>query len=404
MTIPVSQKFLLNQLSSTGPFFDSAKIIKRANTKYAQALSWIESELGMQNNPLRPTEVLRNCSWKSQAFLLRLSSVRAKIDEIASFLNNQKNSNKNRDNLIVMVEQLSKPFRSYQHVMELGLSNKTLVLAGFDFDNPLTAPFPFVTSAWNSKENSQESNDKYCERMEVKMLFERYMSKDAGAEKCVLRDMPHSIIERIEDCLEFLQEVSPKLLHEVSLNVRHIAMIDFERWPQMGNNEYREIGQSISSHLVPGCCFFSTHSLRSREKLIEALYHEALHKKLSNILMIEPVLCEEYDTETAPRFFSFWNRDTNWNRQNWEFDRALYAFHVYAHLLVFYGAILERPSLNFPRAFAEQQRSLAIERAMALGDWLCSNSNTVLQDRGLVFIESLRQIIKNSIEQHPNPH
>jgi hypothetical protein len=397
VTNPASQSFLLDQMSSAGPFFDSALIAKRASTVYGNALSWIETELGVENDPNSPTNILRQCPWEIRTFLLRLCDFRAKIDEIARVLNSSMSTATKMSISSQVLKDLVKPFLIYAEEKSRIFTELTSSKIGFDVGVELTSPFPFITSAWSPAErNDSRVEQGYCEINEVEVLFNKHMAKDAGVEKCVLRKMPLEIIERIEICLEFLQEISPKLLHEVSFNVRHIAMIDFERWPSMSEQEYREIGQSISSHLVPSCYFFSHHSLHSREKLIEAIYHEALHKKLSNILVAEPILHEGYDAASAPRFFSYWNRDTNWNGRNWEFDRALYAFHVYVHLLVFYGAILERSDIYFPEAIARRQRKLSIERATALGNWLAFVSHNMLQARGHEFLSSLNGIIKQS--------
>ena len=149
----------------------------------------------------------------------------------------------------------------------------------------------------------------------------------------------------------------------------------------MEDGEYREIGQSVSSHEVPSSTFFSGYVLASLPLLAESLYHEALHKKLSNTIVAGDILRDGYDTHTSKRFHSYWNRDFSWNSNQWELDRALYAYHVYVHLLVYYsllsraGAVEElAPISDLSSAFVEQRCGEAHERALALRGWLYDNS------------------------------
>lgn len=391
MTGPATQLDLLDYLSSAGPFYDSTIIAKRSNSNYASALSWIEKELDLAHSESRPTKLLMTMPWEAQAFLLRLSIIRATIDEIATAINTE-SSWGNDSELVAKATTITNIFQLFA---QAGGDAAKLERFGFDTKKQVTEPFPFLTSVWSKPSNTEQ----FSESLAVEELFMRHMSKESGVEKCVPREMPDYLVRRVEDCLGFLQSISEKLLHDISLNVRHLVMIDYERWPTMSDSEYREIGQSISSHLVPSCCFFSWHSLGKSEKLIEAIYHEALHKKLSNILVSTPILKDDYSTDEAPKFFSYWNRDTLWNPRHWEFDRALYAFHVYAHLVVFYGALLERTTNSeFPQEFAISQRGISVERAQALGDWLALNAEKCLTEKGVELIASLRNAVERSIE------
>ncbi len=370
--------------------FDSTLIAKRSNSKYANALLWIESELELPDHVDRPTSLLSSVSWQGQAFLLKLSIVRAFIDEIASIINSETVG----DARTQLLEQLAKITTIFQAYISANGDISRLAELGFDMQYPLTEPFPFVTSAWCKPSYSLPFN----ESLEVERLFMKHMSKEAGAEKCVLREMPENVRLRAEECLDFLQSISEKLLHDISIHVRHLVMIDFERWSTMTEDDYREIGQSISSHLVPSCCFFSWHSISKKEKFAEAIYHEALHKKLSNILIAESIFKQNYSTKVSPKFLSYWNHDTEWNPRYWEFDRALYAFHVYTHLVVFYGVLLEeRPELDISTSFSLSQHQLAVERATALGEWLTNNAPQCVTERGMELIEALHTAVQQSI-------
>ncbi len=188
-----------------------------------------------------------------------------------------------------------------------------------------------------------------------------------------------------------LAEISPMAARDVALNVRYVAYIDYQSWTDLEDDEYREIGQSISSHLVPSCCFFSGHSFISIDRLVEGLFHEALHKKLSNTLVAFPLLNSTFASSTSKRFFSYWNVDTPWNSNLWEFDRALYAYHVYVHLAVLYDDLALIPHKHFPESIVRIQLGRCIERATALGNWILTEGRSSLTDDGMGFVKMLSQ-------------
>jgi hypothetical protein len=165
----------------------------------------------------------------------------------------------------------------------------------------------------------------------------------------------------------------------------------------MDETDYREIGQSVSSHMIPSTCFFSYHSLNSDESLAEAIYHEALHKKLSNTIITKRILVKDFDAEVGPKFISSWNRDTSWNPNRWGFDRALYAYHVYAHLIPFYGAILERKDVfRLDTDLCFQRRLISLKRATEIGQWLHGHQDRCLGADGRELLRKLDGVVKSA--------
>ena len=112
----------------------------------------------------------------------------------------------------------------------------------------------------------------------------------------------------------------------------------------MAVDEYRDVARSCSSPVVPSSGFVSARLLTSPDQAVEGLYHEALHNKLSNFIHAGGILRDGCQGTDLPRFSPDWRRGAGWDSNRWAFDRALYAFHVYAHLALLYGAILESSS------------------------------------------------------------
>jgi hypothetical protein len=100
--------------------------------------------------------------------------------------------------------------------------------------------------------------------------------------------------------------------------------------------------QNVSTHTIPGTIFLSPSPLRTPWHAAEALFHEALHKKLSDVVLTFDVFRDQYDTEESETIHAVWNRDLTWNSNRWPVDRALFAYHFYVYIAYFYRCIQER--------------------------------------------------------------
>lgn len=378
---------LLEDLSSREPFGSSRWIGSRSVTHYGRAIAWVEGKLGRAEKPDALWRAIARADASLRWFALRSGPIRAVTDELCTAIfNRQAESDP---------ESVQRPYEDLRNALA-GLrqedSPSRVALGAFDLQRPLTEPFPFVVSAW---EPTATVGD-WSESRAVEDLFDLHMADAVGVEPSVLRPFPGEACAQLEGALDFLQRVSPLLIQDVVMNVRHFCYIDFARWRSMDDDDYREIGQSVSSHLVPSCCFLSVHAFASMPKLIEAVYHESLHKKLSNLLWVKDILREGFDPDRAPKFFSYWNKFTKWNSNQWEFDRALFAFHLYAHLVVLYSAVRGWPdSEEMPREWVIGRFEASRERARALRDWLLANAGDHVGTDGLPFIEFIDEIMES---------
>lgn len=362
----------------------SQYVLHRANGRYRGALRWAESTLELSG---AASESLGELDPSDRCFALRSGASRSTIDRLtrAAF---------GRTGVSQDLQERYDAFAASLR-REKGISRHRLDSDhGWDWNLPLTDPYPFVTSAWVGGEGANTYSVAFNEARLVQERFNEVMAGSVGAEPCVLRSLDAKQMGRIEEALLLLEAVHVHLPHEIALHVRHICQIDYARWPHMGADEYRELGQSVSSHEVPSACFLSGYVLSSIPLLAESIYHEALHKKLSNSIVSGDVLRDGYSALSSRRFLSYWNSDSEWNSNHWEFDRALYAFHVYAHLFAYYDTVLDRGESLMERfgltsEFAEGRRQQAHERSLALRDWLVAAAPEYSTAEGQRFLHLL---------------
>ena len=385
----------LRKLSSEDPLLDSRSILVTSNARYARALAWIELQLQFHEQNDALWKLLNCIPSRDRFFLLRCAGIRSLIDSTCSTLYASPVQEANAEHLYA---QLRMPFEAYSKRSKSLIDDFTTedwAAIGADLGHVLLEPFPFVVTAWGGDPRTRDDLD-WPESEIVRELFQEHMAHTVGSELCVVRPFPTEILRRVESVLNFFSHFRECVLYDIVLNVRHICMIDFLRWQSMADKDYREIGQSVSSHLIPSTSFFSCHSLSSNEALLEAIYHEALHKKLSNTIVAYKVLPDSYDSSSSPLFHSDWNIDTDWNSNMWEFDRALYAYHVYVHLYLFFGAMseFERSRELIDTSWAMDRHRVAKVRARKLGAWIEEQKADLISDHGCILLDHLNSAME----------
>ena len=115
------------------------------------------------------------------------------------------------------------------------------------------------------------------------------------------------------------------------------------------------------------------------------------------MLWLTDILRKGFDPDSAPKFFSYWNQFTEWNSNEWEFDRALFAFHLYANLVLLYRVLMAGEESEYmPRSWVLKRGAESRERATALRDWLITHSEGHLGSDGLPFISFISSITPHS--------
>lgn len=358
----------LESLATGSPLLSSRDISARCATSYRRAM-----EIACRSQPSRFEDWIyfRRLEMADQIFFLRLTGVRSAIDSV--FIDgdpHQADSDWNRS-----VSACLKAFhRAKKHASSQLEGWST---AGADLTRILCPDHPFSLSVYQPRHDDESL---WSEVRDLEILFRRHMQDSVGAYRCAPVSVTNVEFDRIDRSLEYFSEISTSASDDILYNARLIVKIDYEEANNIGRDGYREIGQSVSTHSVPSAFFLSPYSLSFDEICAESIYHEALHKKLSNTLIAYEVLSREADWRDLPTFLSHWNVDTQWNRNEWEFDRAIYALHVYTHLASLYGDLIKNRDFRFfSEKWCVERYPVCAKRAGWICDWISSVDAMLLQ-------------------------
>ncbi|MEK8021628.1 MAG: DinB family protein [Candidatus Parabeggiatoa sp.] len=167
-------------------------------------------------------------------------------------------------------------------------------------------------------------------------LFDQEIAEGITSDKAIMRSLTPEFQNILNKGLDILHLVSPELARDALSHVKVLGIVDRSNYQTQGAKKRYDLCQNVSTHRIPGTIFLSPTPLRHPLHAAEAVLHEALHKKLSNIVSTMDIFTPRYDTETAPTIPAIWNPDLSWNSNQWPIDRALYALHFYAHISVYY--------------------------------------------------------------------
>jgi hypothetical protein len=366
--------------------------------RYRDMIVWIEAELGLSGDDTLGA-YFAGITNEDLSFVLRSGPIRKRADCLCSLLHAGKLESE-RSEVFSAYEKLSTPIRAlrYETLTNDGHNSQSRwERAGFDLRKQLSDSFPYTVSAWIGTTSLPTCSRLWDEASEVAVLFPDAIMT-AGAEKCAVRPFSEEQCERIEKAIEIVENVCSETAYDIVVNVRHICYMDYARWQLMEPDEYRNIAQSLSRSTMPSCIFLSCHAFTSQDDLVESIYHESLHRKLANLIQTRLILKESYDWQTSPRFVCSWNKHFSWGSNDWPFDRALDAFHVYVHLSVFYGAVIEKAIGELDGRRSAARRKISYDRACILGDWLYSAARECLGSEGMGLLETLQGALRKSCD------
>lgn len=215
-------------------------------------------------------------------------------------------------------------------------------------------------------------------------LFDQEIADSVSSRKVVLREPSPEILEQLKRGEAILAKLVPDLWSSVVDHVRLVAVLDTSDRSQWNKLTRSDVCQNVSTHAIPSTIFLSPSPLRTAWHAAEALLHEAAHKKLSDLVLTRSVFRKGFDSEKASLIRATWNRHLSWNSANWSTDRALFAFHVYIHLALFFemaaAANVERHGFGAPPLSFHGERAKALDRATYLGAKLRSDSGDLGPD------------------------
>nr|WP_241265773.1 HEXXH motif-containing putative peptide modification protein [Streptomyces boncukensis] len=126
---------------------------------------------------------------------------------------------------------------------------------------------------------------------------------------------------------------------------------------------------------IPGVVFFSPNRMARPWRFAETALHEGLHLKLFDIQRSASVFTAPEQLDDGPKVKVPWLKWASMVAPNeWSLDRALGAFHVYAHMALFRQALRTRTTPELRERFGEPEAEdppslyrFGAERARYLG-------------------------------------
>lgn len=157
--------------------------------------------------------------------------------------------------------------------------------------------------------------------------------------------------QALAEAADVLVEVVPDLAADALGWVRVVACLDTGL-----------VVHSATIDCLPGVVLVDRAALVDRLVGAELLLHEALHAKFDALLTTRQLTAVGHQ---AGRIVAVWHPAGNGGRANqWPIVRAISAFHVYAHLVVFGAALAEAPA---SAGYGAELRERALFRAWYLG-------------------------------------
>jgi hypothetical protein len=186
-----------------------------------------------------------------------------------------------------------------------------------------------------------ERPDEPCGR-HFRAMFEREIAHSISSRPAVLRTCDERMEGNLVAGCRLLDALLPDLARSVRAHVHLVGVVDVADKRHWGRETRADLCLNVSTHAIPGTIFLSPSPLRSPWHAAEALLHESAHKKLSDLVLTRPIFRAGFTAADSPTIRAPWNSPLTWNSNDWSIDRALFAFHVYVHLALFFLVVEQR--------------------------------------------------------------
>ncbi|MER6630187.1 HEXXH motif-containing putative peptide modification protein [Streptomyces sp. NPDC000987] len=215
-------------------------------------------------------------------------------------------------------------------------------------------------------------------------------------ERDFLRGVPGDLLEptpeharQLDDGFAALNALLPELGASVAAHYIGVGVVDV-----------RTEGETFLAGNVgriPGVVFFSPNRMARPWRFAETALHEGLHLKLFDIQRSASVFAAPERLADGPKVRVPWLKWASMVAPNeWALDRALGAFHVYAHLVLFQAALRTRLTPELIERFGAPEPDdppslyrFGSERAHYLGRQILDRGGDELTDHGREFVSWL---------------
>lgn len=236
-------------------------------------------------------------------------------------------------------------------------------------------------------------------------LFERELAQNISSQRAVLRSPSEEMRETLRGAWRLLDANLPRLARSLISHVHVVGIIDVADESHWTRPLRLDLCQNVSTHAIPGTVFISPSPLRSVVTAAEALFHEATHKKLSDIVLTRSVFPEGFRADKSPTIQAVWNRDYSWNSSAWSVDRALFALHFYVHHVVLLRRLAgsSDPSISSSALCAPGKIQASLDRSWYLLRELRSLQAGNLGPDGLLLLDWLDGVLRSLTTDEPAP-
>lgn len=227
----------------------------------------------------------------------------------------------------------------------------------------------------------------------AKQLLERQLAHTVGADLGVeliterwpkLLEPTDTQIRSLRDAVDLLGSLVPDLAASVATHLHMIALVAVPPGQRL---------LSASNSTLPGALFLSRTASLDRLAGAEAILHEVTHQRLYDLMLCHRLYVPGYSAATSPHVVPPWYAAESGRKTAWTADRAVAAFHVYAHLVVLWSAALAGcDDLSADERAAVQVRyQRCLDKGRYLTDALHGTLRLALAEDGQRFIEFLER-------------
>ena len=238
---------------------------------------------------------------------------------------------------------------------------------------------------------------------ELRTLFREQVLREGGTATIDLRSPDGRMSKVLQAGAALLDEIVPELARSMFAHVSLVAIVDDVDPAYWSTLDRKHLFESGSSDGLPAVLFLTPNAVVDEWVTAEALFHEACHQKLFDLVKTKSIYRAQSSGNCAQRIPCLWRR-TGGQPDPWITDRAFLGLHVYVYLALYYliladdtDRVIRRSGLQ-RKGDSEEAFREAADRAHYLARVLHDHSLVDLGDDGRRLLEWLREQLERRID------
>ncbi|MCA9178685.1 MAG: hypothetical protein KDB14_29690, partial [Planctomycetales bacterium] len=130
--------------------------------------------------------------------------------------------------------------------------------------------------------------------------FNKEIASSVSDEAVALCDPSPAMLSTLQRGLNLLISLVPRLAVGMLAHVRMVAVIDVADVSHRFGRVRYNMCQNVSTHAIPGTIFLSPTPLENEWRAAEALLHEAMHKRLSDLVLTKSIFRTGFSSADSP--------------------------------------------------------------------------------------------------------